>query len=551
MTILRRTVTVPTVPDLMYQDSDRGASPSDDRISFTRTLSHVYPTILVITVSAAVLFWRLGTRSLLDWDEAIYAQVAKEMVHTGNWMTPHWGYKLWFEKPPLLMWITAILYKIFGINELWSRAASALAGVGVISLTYLMARDFVDSLSGVLSVLVLLTSFQFVAEARFGTTDVMLTFFTYLAIYAYWKFKTGTNRAWYLVCISCGLALMTKGAGGLIAPLIIGILLILDGQLFSFVRQRLFWGGLALVIAIVAPWHMFMLLRYGRQFVNSYVMYHVIERALVPIENHQHGRFMYVRVLEDGSYPWDWLIPFALSLAMVDVFRGNGRGRSLVLIIVLIFGGYTAAQTGLPWYIVPIYPALAILVGTMLRQAVRSRDTIAFSGLLLGASVVFLSASGRIVLPCLLAGLLAFGTTWLLRREMIPQVAVITLAVFFSIVGLSRFGPLYRKTETPIARLSSMVKSLDPDEHQPIFIPGEPYGTQPGPSALFYSDKLVVNPTDVAALGTLEVPNIKWVIAAKSDLPSLSSLFDIRITYQEGPLILAETVKRSSKNGGN
>ena len=130
------------------------------------------------------------------------------------------------------------------------------------------------------------------------------------------------------------------------------------------------------------------------------------------------------------------------------------------------------------------------------------------------------------------------------------QVTVIMIAVFFSIVGLKRLGPLYRKAETPIAHLSSMVKSLEPDQHQPIFIPGEPYGTEPGPSALFYSDKPVVNPTSVATLGTLEVPNIKWVITTQSDLPSLSSLFDVRITDQDGPLILVETAKKASKNAG-
>lgn len=551
MTILSRVVPASTVRDLPYQHSDCGASPSDDRIGLARTLGDVYPIILAVAVSAVVLFWRLGTRSLLDWDEAIYAQIAKEMVHTGSWISPHWGYKLWFEKPPLLMWITAILYKIFGINELWSRAASALAGIGVISLTYLMAQDFVDGLSGLLSVLVLFTSFQFIAEARFGTTDVMLTFFTYLAIYAYWKFRAGANRGWYLACASCGLAIMTKGAGGLIAPLVIAILLILDGQLSSFVRQRLFWHGLALAIAIAAPWHIFMLLRYGKQFVDSYVMYHVVQRVLVPIENHPHGRFMYVRVFDDGSYPWNWLVPFALALALADAFRGNERTRSLVLIVVLIFGGYTAVQTGLPWYIVPVYPALAILIGSMLRQAFYSRDTIAFSGLIFGASILVLSASGKIVLACSLAALIALGITWFLRRERMVQVTVIMIAVFFSIVGLKRLGPLYRKAETPIAHLSSMVKSLEPDQHQPIFIPGEPYGTEPGPSALFYSDKPVVNPTSVATLGTLEVPNIKWVITTKSDLPSLSSLFDVRITDQDGPLILVETAKKASKNAGH
>ena len=94
--------------------------PSRERFS-----SHYLPVSLLVLVAAFVLLWKLGAGSLAAWDEAIYAQVSKEMARGNDWLTPRWEYQLWFEKPPLFMWITALCYRLFGVSEFWARAPSA------------------------------------------------------------------------------------------------------------------------------------------------------------------------------------------------------------------------------------------------------------------------------------------------------------------------------------------------------------------------------------------------------------------------------------------
>jgi len=86
----------------------------------------------------------LGGGSLAAWDEAIYAQVSKEMVQGGDWLTPHWEYTVWFEKPPLFMWITALFYRLFGVSEFWTRMPSALSGVALVGVTYLIGKSTDD-----------------------------------------------------------------------------------------------------------------------------------------------------------------------------------------------------------------------------------------------------------------------------------------------------------------------------------------------------------------------------------------------------------------------
>src|SRR5688572_12282882 len=104
-----------------------------------------YLPIAVLCMGAALmLFWRLGLRSLEDWDEALYMQMCKEMVQTGNWLTLHLDGKPWYDKPPLFFWATSLLYKLFGITEFTSRAVSAASGVGVLAVTWLIARRAYD-----------------------------------------------------------------------------------------------------------------------------------------------------------------------------------------------------------------------------------------------------------------------------------------------------------------------------------------------------------------------------------------------------------------------
>lgn len=154
-------------------------------------IQHYWPILVLVSVAAVIFFVRLGQNSLEAFDEAIYAQVSKEMVRGGNWLVPHYEYKPWFHKPPLFMWVTGALFGVFGVDEFWSRAASAASGIGVVVIIYLIGKLLYDSYTGLLAGLILLTNYQFVHWSRFGTTDVMLSLFVFLAIYAYLRLAGG------------------------------------------------------------------------------------------------------------------------------------------------------------------------------------------------------------------------------------------------------------------------------------------------------------------------------------------------------------------------
>jgi predicted membrane-bound mannosyltransferase len=98
---------------------------SVDGATSTRGGSKLVDALALASVAAVVLFVKLGANSLAAWDEAIYAQVSKEMARGGGWLTPHWAHRPWFEKPPLLIWTTALLFKLFGVSEFCARAASS------------------------------------------------------------------------------------------------------------------------------------------------------------------------------------------------------------------------------------------------------------------------------------------------------------------------------------------------------------------------------------------------------------------------------------------
>ena len=316
-------------------------------------------TILVIAlISASAFFVQLGSSRLDSWDEAIYAQAAKEMVRSGDWITPHWNEKEFFQKPPLLIWLTALLFKFFGVSETTARAVSAFSAVGVVLLTLLTARRFFGELPAVVAAVALLVSAPLFQFARSGTMDVLLTFFILLAVYAYLK-TTDNSRWWLVVGVGCGLAVMTKGAASL--PLLVALL-------FATVWDRKWsgrelWAGLLVFIVVGGTWHFAMIYLHGRAFLNDYLGQHVLARAVSGVDEGPQGILFYLPAL--GVFlP---LLPFGL-------FR-LWKQRDVPLVIpilclsIILF--YTLISTKHAWYIVPALPFLSILVaparGTALR----------------------------------------------------------------------------------------------------------------------------------------------------------------------------------------
>src|SRR5258705_1378611 len=118
----------------------------------------IIPVTLLLFVSYCGLITRLGSDSLRSWDEAVYAECAKEMVQNGNWLTIYWNGEKFFQKPPLFIWCTAIVYKLFGVSEFTSRFISALAGTAVVVLTFFLTRLSFDRFPSLIASFMLLTS---------------------------------------------------------------------------------------------------------------------------------------------------------------------------------------------------------------------------------------------------------------------------------------------------------------------------------------------------------------------------------------------------------
>src|ERR1043165_5629557 len=167
------------------------------------------------------------------------------------------------------MWVTSLFYSLFGVSEFAARLPSALSGIALVALTYLIAELTHGKRAALLSGIVLLTCYHFLSFSRFGTMDVMLSCFVYLAVYAYLRLRDENEGWWYLIGCACGLALMTKGAGGIIAPASIVLALIFDKRLKSALRCRSFWLSLLLALVIVLPWHVLMYAWHGRPFIDE------------------------------------------------------------------------------------------------------------------------------------------------------------------------------------------------------------------------------------------------------------------------------------------
>jgi 4-amino-4-deoxy-L-arabinose transferase-like glycosyltransferase len=412
------------------------------------------------------------------------------------------------------MWMTAALYRLFGISEFWARFVAAASGIGLVVTTYLLGAFAFGRRVGVLAALILLTCYHFVSFSRFGTMEVTLTLFAYLAIYGYLRLRDENERWWYLIWLAVALAILTKGAGGLIAPVVVLSALLLDQRLKRAIQSRHFWFGFLLAIMIVAPWHALMYAWYGRVFLDEYIGYHVLARATRTIEGHPSGYLYYIGRLVDGFFPWALLLPFAFIAGAKRAVKGEASSRILVLMGTLVFGLYTIVPTRRPWYIVPVYPAFAILIAAFILRFYESR-------------------SQRLTYQ---------------RTILFGSFITIVIAAAYCALSLS----LNRKQEEPLTSLARVAKSASPSDRESLVLldESEPLYAQ---VPLFYSDRPVkqgyisVRPESEDAkryivyepLADLTRASTRRIILPKKELVRLTSEYEVEILAEIDPLVYA------------
>ena len=439
--------------------------------------------------SAVLLGWNLGARTLADFDEAIYAEIAREMTRDRSWIVLHFNYAPWYQKPPLLMWIQAVLFQIFGASDVAARMPSLVAGACLVSLTYVIARRYLEWQAALLSALVLAGCYQFAAAARFATTDMLLTLFIYLQVWAYLRVREGDERSWYIAGAAAGLGIMTKGAAGLAGPLILFVALAADGKLGSAYRGRSVWQAVALTLAIALPWHVLALANGGRAFLDDYVGYHLLRRTTQPIEGHEGSVLTYFAYIRNQFFPWAYLALFAVPAHAYRWYRHRDVSSVLLATVLVVLVLYTGVQTKLVWYILPVYPALSMVTAALLwRAAVGGRFELALVAAagILGALLIphqFITYPRSWAYGYLAALALAGLVFWALKERQRGAAVVVVAALT---VGFFAAASLYRD-----------VALYSPDSPAIVTVARAAHGGTPRPLGVLINDKRLMLDTPV------------------------------------------------------
>lgn len=536
--------------------------------------------VVVLSLAAFVLLFQLGQSSLVDYDEGIYAVVSKEMFTSGDFLTLRFDSELWFEKPPLLFWITSLFYHLFGVSEFSARAPSAIAGVFVVFLIYLIAELIYKKRVAIIASLCLLANYEFLRVSRSGITDMLLTLFVFLSIYAYLRLKEQDCRWWYLIWFSFALAFLVKSWAALIIPAAIGIDISLSRNPLGSLQTKHFWFGSILALIIILPWPIIMYIFYGKEFIGRFIFYDLINRSMTALEGNSGDSLFYYFRLYNIYIPWLHLVPFAIVFSIRENLSKQSASRILLILVILVFGIYSLLiNTKIQAYIFPIYPALSILISYLFFQAFTSHDFIAFGGVVYAMLITTLSVASKLPVLSQPLGLLAIfslisfplfkrlfsfisekETTisggkksnsysvyfkrimYYARKVNIYQWAVISIYILILFVGMMKSIQLYQPSVSPIEKISSIAGQGDKHQHSLIGLAlsdGDKVGIL-GPIARFYSNRPITIAWSMEELSDLMKEKEKAeILLLESYVDSLSKNYDLKIEAKVDPYIYA------------
>ncbi len=315
--------------------------------------------IAILLLAAGLYFFQLGTPSVWDNDEGQLMGSSLEMVGSGEYLTPHLNSAVYFHKPPLFAWLTALVFKLFGCTEFWGRFWFAAFGIMGVYLTYLFARELYNERAGLLSALIVSTSPLYVVLSKMALVDIGLTFFITASLYFFYLgYKDPQNKKWfYFMYLMMSLGTMTKGPLGIIIPgLSIGLFLLVEKKL-SLVREMVVARGLMLYLLIASPWFVIETVREGSFFLKVIFGQFLFSIYMSPMQQHPGPIYYYLFVIILGLIPWSGLFVSA-------VFR---RPHLLVLSLFLVMlAVFSTASTKVPGYFLPAFPAMAIITGSFI-----------------------------------------------------------------------------------------------------------------------------------------------------------------------------------------
>jgi 4-amino-4-deoxy-L-arabinose transferase-like glycosyltransferase len=386
-----------------------------------------------VCLVACLWFLTLDARHLLPADEGRYAEIAREMLASGDWVTIRYDGLKYFEKPPFQLWITALAFGVFGVGEWQARLWVACSGAAALLMTALATRRWFGRRVALYSALVLLAAPGWNLASHFNSLDMgvsaALTFVLAGVLIGQHPSTTASERRLWMWAswTAMAVAVLTKGLIGIVLPGMVLVVYSLLSRDFAIWRRIHLVSGALLMLALAAPWFVLVSLR-NPEFAKFFFIHEHFQRYLSTVHHRDAAWWFFIPQLVAGFLPWLGLSR-RMAIAVRDEPRGQGFRPALLVATwaVTIFVFFSVSSSKLPGYILPVYPALAILAA-------------------LGLDKLDARAWNRQVAIALALAVIAFAATPLLGRlgsdttptaiyrEFVPWVEAACLAAVFGIL---------------------------------------------------------------------------------------------------------------------
>lgn len=373
--------------------------------------------LLLTAIVAFMILFGIGGIPLLDPDEPVYAETAKEMIRFNDYLSPRIYNEYWYDKPPVFYWLLVASLKIFGgFSELAARLPASLMAIGAVLMTAFSATRLFNASAGFWSGLTMGTTVMLMYMGKASVTDTTLLFFMTGALLSF------MHKKYWLMYVLCGFAVLTKGPIGVLFPgAIVFFYLLITRDLRRLLHMHVL-PGLLLVAAVGLPWYVYMYQNHGMAFIYEFIGFHNISRFAAPLHPKRVHWWFYLPVVIAGMFPWTGL----MAKSVKDAFcRGSGEEYRQLLFLqvwwIFVFVFFSIAKTKQVSYMLVLAPAFSMLMGWNLARMLHD-DKESFTGWAAGSGVLFLM----------------LGAGWIMGGRQMPELASggLLLGVLTLVIGV-------------------------------------------------------------------------------------------------------------------
>jgi 4-amino-4-deoxy-L-arabinose transferase-like glycosyltransferase len=361
--------------------------------------------LLLLTLFLGLFFgFELGDRALWSPEEGHYSEIAREMVVSGDYVTPRLAGMTFLEKPPLFIWLQCAAIRLFGVNEWSLRLWPAVFAVAGCLAVYVVGRELFGRRTGLISSAVLATSGLYYALGHVINLDMAVSVLISCALLAFLlgtKEPPGYRRrfAMWGFFVFSALAVLTKGLIGIVIPgLVIGTWILLLGE-WNILTTMYLPSGILLFLLVAAPWHV-LVSRVNPEFLQYYFIHQHFQRYLTKPEGPFQQPWAFIPVFLLGLFPWALFLVQAVRRNLCFSWRQRLQHKEVIFLALWagwVFLFFSASRFKVIPYILPMFPPLAILIARYFAAVwdTRPRSTVRSAYWILAATILILVVASR------------------------------------------------------------------------------------------------------------------------------------------------------------